>query len=336
MADDHALRDLPASEPVDGPEREASERPAPLDPPAIPPAGTTTQGSGRLLRLSLPPLALLGGLGALELARRRFQRGRVFLPTRPAAERALFFEGGEIAAEDVYFRSEDGTRLHGWWIPHPSAVLTLVYCHGNRGNIADRSDIYRQLGRLKANIFAFDYRGYGRSEGEPSERGLFADVRSALDQMATRGIPYHRILLFGHSLGGAVAIDGALHRPVGGLMVQSSFTQLKDMARYRYPEWPMHWITSNEFRSIEKAPLLRMPKLFIHGTADAVVPFSLGQTLYQAAREPKIFLRVPNADHHDLHLKGGLRYFHQLVRFRRAIEARALDAEAEAEAGSGG
>ncbi len=196
----------------------------------------------------------------------------------------------------------------------------MLYCHGNRGSIADRIDIFRQMFRIKVNVFAFDYRGYGRSEGSPSERGLFADVRAAIDLLVDRGHPLSSLLLFGHSMGGAVAIDGAWRRAVGGLVVQSSFTQLKDMARHRYPDLPMHWITSNNFRSIEKVPHLKMPKLFIHGTSDQVVPYAHGETLYRAAAEPKSFLRVPGADHHDVPQKGGLRYFHRLIRFRREIE----------------
>ena len=283
----------------------------------------TESPTRRMLRLAVPPLALIGGLGALEFFRRRFEQGRVFLPTRyPDGSWDPSSEG--LEHEDVFFPSEDDTRLHGWWLEHPEAETTLVYCHGNRGSIGDRIDIFRQLLRVKANVFAFDYRGYGRSQGTPSEKGLFADVRAAIDLVVARGVPLESILLLGHSLGGAVAIDGAYHRPVGGLVVQSSFTQLKDMARYRYPDLPMHWITSNNFRSIDKVPHLKMPKLFIHGTADKAIPYSHGEALYQAAAEPKSFLRVPHADHHDVHLKGSLRYFHRLVRFRRDLESRRL------------
>jgi len=294
-----------------------------LDAPLAGGAPAGESATRRLLRLAVPPLALLGAVGALEFVRRRFEHGRVFLPTRyPDGSWDPATQG--LVCEDHFFPSEDGTRLHGWWLEHPEAITTLVYCHGNRGSIGDRLEIFRQLLRLKVNVFAFDYRGYGRSEGTPSEQGLFADVRAALDFLVDRGQELRTVLLLGHSLGGAVAIDGALNRPVGGLVVQSSFTQLKDMARHRYPDFPMHWIASNRFRSIDKVPKLMMPKLFIHGTADRVVPYGLGESLFAAAAEPKSFLRVPHADHHDLHIKGGLRYFHRLVRFRRDMESRRL------------
>lgn len=279
--------------------------------------------TGFLLRVVVPPLALFGALAALEYFRRRFESGRVFLPTRyPDGRWDPASEGVEY--QDLYFPSEDGTLLHGWWLEHPEAVTTLIYCHGNRGSIGDRLEIFRQLLRIKANVFAFDYRGYGRSQGMPSERGLYADARSAVDLLVDRGHPLESLILLGHSLGGAVAIDTALHREVGGLVVQSSLTQLKDMARHRYPGWPMHWITSNNFRSIGKVRHLEMPKLFIHGNNDHVVPHSHGEALFRAAAEPKSFLLVPGADHHDVPQKGGLRYFRRLVRFRREVEKRRL------------
>lgn len=316
-------------EPADAAEAEpqpAEAQPGePADPSgsAIFPAPPPESPLRRILRYSVPSLAVLGGLGALELFRRRFEQGRVFLPSR-YPDGSWDPGSAGLDHQDLYFPSEDGTRLHGWFFEHPGARTTLIYCHGNRGSIADRLDIFRQMFRIKVNVFAFDYRGYGRSEGVPSERGLFADVRAAIDLLVDRGHPLPSLLLFGHSLGGAVAVDGAWRRPVGGLVVQSSFTQLKDMARHRYPDLPMHWITSNNFRSIEKVPFLKMPKLFIHGTADEVIPYAHGETLYRAAAEPKSFLRVPNADHHDVPQKGGLRYFHRLIRFRREVEKHSL------------
>lgn len=281
---------------------------------------TPPQGD-RLLRYGLPSLIAAGTMGLLEVARSRYQSGQVFNPTRhPTGQWDPSEEG--LTFEDVDFRSEDGTQLHGWWFQHDEAEMSLVYCHGNRGSIADRVDTFAQLLRLKVNVFAFDYRGYGKSEGSPSEQGVFADARAAIDHVAgARGIGLDGVLLFGHSLGGAIAIDAALHRAVSGLVVQSSFTQLSDMAKHRHPDIPMHWIVRNEFRSIEKVPHLEMPKLFIHGGSDQTVPFEHGQALYSAAAAPKEFLRIGKADHNDLHLWGSLRYFSHLIRFRRRCRA---------------
>lgn len=280
-------------------------------------ASRTPPQGDKLLRYGLPSLIAAGTAGLLELARSRYQSGQVFHPTQyPDGQWDPSEEG--LRFEDVDFESDDGTRLHGWWFEHEDAEMSLVYCHGNRGSIADRVGTFAQLLRLRVNVFAFDYRGYGRSQGAPSEKGVFADARAAIDHVAdARGAGLGGTLLFGHSLGGAIAIDAALHRRVAGLVVQSSFTQLSDMARHRHPDVPMHWIVRNEFRSIEKVPHLTMPKLVIHGGADRTVPFEHGQALYKAAAEPKEFLRIARADHNDLHQWGSLRYFTHLIRFRR-------------------
>lgn len=295
-----------------------------LDGEPVVPEGVVPEGIGpSLFRFALPSMAALGSIGALEYLRYRFQRSHMFEPSRyPEGDWQPGQSGLEV--EDVEFASEDGTRLHGWWIDGPSqpdgtAPMTVVYCHGNKGCIAERVEIFKRLRRLDINIFAFDYRGFGRSEGEPSENGVYADVRAAVDYVnRDRAVPFEQIILFGHSLGGAIAIDGALNRPqIAGLVVQSSFTQNLDMARHFYPDLPVHWITRNGFRSIEKVRHLPMPKLFIHGDADLKVPFSQGRALFEAAAEPKNWLPIANAEHGDVHLKGGLRYFSRWVQFRR-------------------
>jgi len=246
----------------------------------------------------------------------------MFEPTRYPEGNWRRAEAG-LDVVDVDFESEDGTALHGWWIEGPRRArqppMTVVYCHGNSGNIAERVETFRHFRRLDVDIFAFDYRGFGRSEGTPSEEGVFADTRAAVDLVVSQmGVPFERMILFGHSLGGAIAVDGALHRPeVAGLVVQSSFTQTVDMARHFYPDLPVHWITSNLFRSIEKVGQLPMPKLFIHGGSDQKVPFHHGEALYGAAAEPKTWLPIARADHSDVHQWGGLRYLSQLVRLRR-------------------
>jgi hypothetical protein len=273
------------------------------------------------LRVTLPSLALAGTVGALGALRRRFQHSLIFRPSRyPTGVWNPAIYG--LPYEDVWFDSEDGTRLHGWWIESPRAAATVVFCHGNTGSIGDRIGLYLQLRRLKVNILAFDYRGYGRSHGRPSEKGLFSDVRAAVDFVVERGVALEQTVLFGHSLGGAVAVDGALHRPVAGLVVQSSFTQLADMARHVFRGTPVHLIARNEFRSVEKVGRLTMPKLFIHGTEDGTVPFSIGETLFAAAAEPKQWYPVPRAGHNDVDRWGGRAYLKTVKGFfRRCAES---------------
>lgn len=287
---------------------------------ASPAPGEDDDGLRPWVRYGLPSLAMVGGAWAAERARQHFQAQQVFWPSRyPTGIWDPTPFGLDV--EDVFFEAEDGVRLHGWWIAHPRARGAVVYCHGNSGSIADRIGLYRQLRRLKVSIFAFDYRGYGRSGGEPSEDGLCADVRAACDVAAQRvGGDLSRIVLFGHSLGGAVAIDGARHRAVGRLIVQSSFTDLRTMADHLYGR-PLGLLTRNWFRSIDKVGDLAMPKLFVHGTADETVPFALGEALHAAAAEPKQFLPIARGGHNDVHRHGGFRYLRTLSRFCRPAQA---------------
>lgn len=259
----------------------------------------------------------IGGIGALGYLRGRYQHNSLYGPDRPP-EGVEPADGSELTTQDVWFEAPDGVRLHGWWIVHPEAQGSILYCHGSSGSIVHRVDVFRRLARLRMNVFAFDYRGYGQSGGVPSERGLYTDVRAAYDYL-TGPLEQSpgRLLLFGHSLGGAVAIDAALDRPAAGLVVEASFTDLKDMARTLYPQLPLHWVCRNEFRSVEKVATLTLPKLFVQGTADATVPLSVGRRLFDAAAEPKELYLVERAAHNDLHVHGGDAYLHRLARFAR-------------------
>jgi hypothetical protein len=273
----------------------------------------------QIRRYTLASLAAAGVAGALGVLRARFQHSHMFTPTRyPEGEWDPARQG--LVYRDVWFDSEPGVRLHGWWIEHGAPRATVLYCHGNAGSLGSRVEIFRYFQRLKVNVFAFDYRGYGRSTAAaPSEQGLYRDARAAYACLTGElGVAPREILLFGHSMGGAVAVDAALDCPVSGLIVQSSFTDLRDMARHAFPGVPMHWITRNCFRSIAKVGRLGMPKLFVHGRADTVVPYVLGERLYAAAAAPKSRFAVPGADHNDLHLQGkAVPYFQVLARFRR-------------------
>lgn len=279
-----------------------------------------SSGWGERLAGAAPWIAALvggvGSLGALEYLRGRYQHGSVFMPDEEP-------DGGWdpsdfIEVEDAWFEAPDGPRLHGWWIGRPKAVGTVLYCHGSSGSIAHRVGIFRELRAARMNVFAFDYRGYGESTGTPSERGLYTDVRAAYDHLVgPLGRSPEEIVLFGHSLGGAVAIDGALDRSVAGLVVESSFTDIKEMARALHPQIPLHLIARNGFRSIGKVGEITVPKLFIHGTEDETVPLEIGRRLYEAAAEPKELYVVEGAGHNDVHLHGGRAFRRHLTRFRR-------------------
>jgi pimeloyl-ACP methyl ester carboxylesterase len=263
----------------------------------------------------LAAAGMAGAVLAADLARKLYQKSRLFAPERfPEGEWQPREHG--LPAEDRWFRSSDGVRLHGWWIPRRDAACTLLFCHGNSGSIGHRLEELLYMAGLPVNIFAFDYRGYGRSSGAPSEEGLCRDARSAFRYVVEElGQPARTVILVGHSLGGAVAVDAAVELPAAGLVVQSSFTNVRDMARVLHPRLPMHWVATNQFRSVEKVRAIRMPKLFIHGTADETVPYVLGHQLFQEASSPKAFYTVPGAGHHDVHVHGGGGYRQTLERF---------------------
>ena len=297
--------------------------PSGIDPSAVAiPVDAERPGAGRWWRGSLAPLAVAGGLGALGVLRQRFQHGQMFLPER--YPNGLWQpESYGVPAEDVWFASEDGTRLHGWWMPTRRARGTVLYCHGNSGNVTSRIGAYRLLQRARLNVFAFDYRGYGRSEGRPSEQGVTADARAAWDLLVSElGERAEKVVLFGHSLGGAIAIDCAQHRRGAGLIVQSTFTDVRQMARVRFPSLPVHLVARNQFRSLEKVSKLALPKLFIHGTADETIPVVLGRRLFEQAAGPKEWYEVPHAGHNDVPRHGGLRYLWKIASFaKRSIRA---------------
>lgn len=221
-----------------------------------------------------------------------------------------------LRAEDCYFKTSDGLRLHGWFVSNANASSTLLWCHGNAGNISDRLDNLARLAELPISVFIFDYRGYGRSEGQPDERGVYLDAVAAYDYLISRqDVEPDNIILFGRSLGGAVAVDLATQRPAAGLILESTFTSAKDMAKSSFGFLPVHLLIKTKFDSAEKIGQLRLPVLFFHGTEDRTVPIRLGKQLFAAAKEPKEFYEIQGADHNNTFVVGGQPYFDKLAEF---------------------
>jgi len=202
--------------------------------------------------------------------------------------------------EDVNFISEDGRMLHGWWIPHPEARGTILHCHGNAGNIGDRAWMAADFHRLKVNVFLFDYRGYGESRGLPTEQGTYCDARAAYEVVRAkyRDEDSPPVVVHGQSLGGAVAIQLALDKPVRGLIVESSFSSVIDMGEKLYPLLPIKWFCRFRYDSASKVPRLNIPKLFAHSPQDDLIPYDIGEKLYRAAIQPKDFV-VLEGSHND-------------------------------------
>lgn len=222
-----------------------------------------------------------------------------------------------VKVEDVFFQAKDGTKLHGWYIPSVNAKATLLWFHGNAGNLTHRLENIQQLQPLNLNIFIFDYRGYGKSEGKPSEAGLYQDSQAAYDFLIQEKnvVPRESLFLFGRSLGGICAVEVASGNQAAGLILESVFTSAKDMAGKVFPVLPIGWAIRSKFSAIEKVPDLKLPKLFLHGTRDEIVPYELGRKLYSAAAEPKEFYDIEGAGHNDTYAVGGREYFSALDRF---------------------
>ncbi|MFQ5576553.1 MAG: alpha/beta hydrolase [Anaerolineae bacterium] len=225
--------------------------------------------------------------------------------------------------EDVFLATGDGAAIHGWWFPAEQSVAALLFCHGNAGNISHRLENVAGLVGAGFSVFIFDYRGYGQSRGRPSEAGLAADARAAwarLRQLAPPGKPR---LVFGRSLGGAVAIGLAAEAgPDGpdGLIVESSFTGLGAMAA-KVLRLPRLERLVRGYPSLERLERVRAPMLVIHGTADDLIPFEHGQQLFAAANSPKQFYAVPGGGHNDTWLVGGAEYFERLAAFAKSCAA---------------
>jgi fermentation-respiration switch protein FrsA (DUF1100 family) len=207
-----------------------------------------------------------------------------------------------MAYEDAAFEADDGTRLHGWWIPatRPAAPAHVLLCHGNAGNIGDRVLHARLLADAGLDVFLFDYRGYGRSEGTPDEEGTYGDARAAREALLRRaGVDAGRVLYLGESIGGAVALALALQAPPMGLVLQSAFTSVRDMGRLHYPFIPSG-VVPDAYPNVRRIAKLRAPLLVIHGDRDDIVPISHGRALFDAAPEPKRLEIVRGAGHNDL------------------------------------
>lgn len=221
-----------------------------------------------------------------------------------------------LSYEDVYFVAEDSVALTGWWIPCEQARGTVIICHGNGGNIGNRISLADDLHRLGVNVFLFDYRGYGNSRGWPRERGLYRDARAAYEVVRARyndsDVP--PILVYGESLGGAVALQLALEKPVKGLIMQSTFTSTRDMAWVIYPHIPLAYLIPDSFNSLRKITKLKVPLLIAHSREDDLVPFQMGSQLFDASPQPKEFIEL-RGGHNESGWTIGDNYWRALERF---------------------
>ena len=237
------------------------------------------------------------------------ERSFIYFPSRdPMSYRAgaAAAAAAGVSVEDCEITTADGVRLHAWWCrpSTPSRAVMLMF-HGNAGNLADRADMMVDFARLSAEVLMVDYRGYGRSEGRPSERGLRADASAAWSYLTeVREVPPQRVVLYGESLGGAVAVDLASRSEPSGLVVQSSFTSIPDIAGVHMPLIPRILIRT-QMDSAAAIVRVRCPVLVIHSPDDEIVPYGMGRRLFELAPGPKRWLEVPGAGHNETWSMGG-------------------------------
>lgn len=243
-------------------------------------------------------LLLVAGLAVLYMLY-WFEHQQVFHPSR-----TLDVTGAALGRpyEDVTLNATDGIRLNGWFFPasldSARKDLVVLVCHGNGGNISHRLGLAQALLGTGVNVFLLDYRGYGRSEGHPSEQGTCLDAHAAYGWLRSRNFPPGRIVVFGESLGGGVAAELAVSSPVGGLILQSTFTSIPDIGAELFPWLPVRRIARIRYDTFSRLPDIRVPVLIMHSRADELVPYAHSQKNFAAANEPKLFWEI-RGGHND-------------------------------------
>ncbi|WP_017651384.1 alpha/beta hydrolase [Fortiea contorta] len=252
----------------------------------------------------------------------------IFFPTSEITKTPKLFN---LPYEDVWIpiklASGKVEHIHGWWIKGKQAdSKVLLYLHGNGLNISANVGHASRFYKLGFSVLLIDYRGYGLSKGTfPSEMQVYEDTMTAWNYLVQQQkIPPNHIFIYGHSLGGAIAIDLAVKHPeAAGLIVESSFTSIREVVAYRnsFSLFPIDLILTQRFESIKKLPKLKMPVLFIHGTNDSTIPYFMSQKLYAAAPEPKKLLLVPKAEHNDVADIAGEQYLQWVDAFTQQVYA---------------
>jgi fermentation-respiration switch protein FrsA (DUF1100 family) len=269
----------------------------------------------RLLR----PLAVAAGvyLGVLVLLM-ALENSLVYHPTAASVDWQPP-PGPEV--RDVELTSADGTRIHGWWYPNEGADGALLYLHGNAGNLSHRGSSIAELRReLGVSVLIIDYPGFGRSGGRPSEAGCYAAADAAHEWLTReQKIAPEKLLIYGASLGGGVAVDLASRREHRALILVKTFTSMPDVGQGLYPWLPVRWLMRNRYESLAKIGRCKRPVFVAHGTADELIPFAHGERLFAAANEPKRFLAMPGIDHNGGWSAG---FLPALKGFLQEVEAR--------------
>lgn len=260
-------------------------------------------------------LLLAIGYAAFALYLFVMQPRLLYYPDLPGRELEATPAAVGLAYQEVALQTSDGVRLHAWFIPAGNPRATVLFCHGNAGNISHRLDSIRLLHSLGLQVLIFDYRGYGNSEGRPSEAGTYRDVDAAWHYLREiRGLPEAGIILFGRSLGAAVAADLASRTQPAAVILESAFTSVPDMAAGLYPWLPVRLLSRYRYASLDKVARIERPLLVVHSRQDEIIPFAHGERLFARAREPKTFLEI-SGGHNDAYHTSGKAYTYALSAF---------------------
>ena len=257
-----------------------------------------------LSRVIVTGLAVYAGLSLYLYV---FQENYIYFPDLPSREVDASPADAGLPFESLKIRTEDGEMLDGWFVPAPAGRGTLLYLHGNGGNIGHRVDIIRTFHSLGFGVLIFDYRGYGRSTGKPSEEGTYRDALAAWNYLTQeRRIPAQHIVLFGESLGGSIAAWLAERHPPRALVIYAAFTSVPDMAKVLYPFLPTGLIA--RYRYDTRAALARVhsPLLILHSTEDEIIPYSHAQELLAIAPEPKKLVPLRGGHNDAIFVSGDI------------------------------
>ena len=254
---------------------------------------------------------------------RIFESHFIYFPDYPSRLAGDWHPNG-LTVEDVWISADDGTRLHAWWIPRDGASFTFLSFHGNAGNIADRVYVDRFLHDLPANVLAVEYRGYGKSEGQPREEDFYSDARAALRYLVEkRAIDSQHVVAYGQSLGTAIAVDLASETNVGGVVLEAPFTSLAAMARRAYWFLPgLSVLAGSQFDTKNKIRRIKGPVLVVQCTTDPVIPPDLGRDVYAAASSPRTLLQFNMSCHEESAMLAPAKYKAALQEFLARIEQR--------------
>jgi hypothetical protein len=280
---------------------------------------------------------LIGGAAfiAADLARRAFRRMQLFCPERKAVKSWNPEDYGvpRDRVEEQRFETPDGEMLYGWYCRAENPIASAIFCHGNTGNLTTVAELIPYLLAAGYNVLFFDYRGFGRSTGYASIAGVVADGVTAARHHETIRPKDLPSVLYGFSLGGAVAAQVIRHHPFDGLILHSTFTSLPDIARVTWPRLPLHFLAGDFFNTIAVMKKIRVPVLILHGTADEVVPSWMAQTLYDACESPKRIYTVTGGLHKDLYVRDADTLVRTITEFIHEIGTSSVQQETDAQYG---